>query len=57
MIRIDDLIEKIDDARASSVSDEEFERTWNKSLDEKVQELMSLWDELLALAKRSVKDA
>ena len=34
------LIEKIDELRANSVTDEQFKKMWGKSIDEHLEELM-----------------
>ncbi len=39
------LIERIDEIRANSVTDEDFKRIWGKSIDEHVDELMKFWEE------------
>lgn len=46
------LIERIDEIRANSVTDEDFKRVWGKSIDESVAESMKHWDEL----EKKVKD-
>ncbi len=55
MAKYSRLMDRIDTIRANSVSDKEFEQTWGKSLDEHVEKMMDRWDELLALAKKSIK--
>lgn len=40
------LIERLDEIKANSVSDEDFKRVWGKSIDECVKKDMKKWDEL-----------
>lgn len=54
MAQIENLIERIDTIRANSVSDQEYEQIWGKSLDSKVKQSMKRWDELLAQAKKAI---
>ena len=49
------LIDRIDSIRVNSVSDEEFERVWKKSLDYYALRLMARWDELQARAKEAIE--
>ncbi len=48
------LIERIDTIRANSVSDQQYEQTWGRSLDSKVKQSMDRWDTLLAAAKKAI---
>lgn len=54
MAQIENLIERIDTIRANSVSDQEYEQIWGKSLDSKVKQSMKRWDELLVQAKKAI---
>ena len=40
------LIERLDEIKTNSVTDEDFKRVWGKSIDECVKEDMEKWDEL-----------
>ena len=48
------LIERIDEIRANSITDEDFKRVWGKSIDEHVDEMMNRWEELEAKYKPEV---
>lgn len=48
------LIERIDTIKANSVSDQQYEQTWGRSLDSKVKQSMDRWDTLLAEAKKAI---
>ena len=48
------LIERIDTIRANSVSDQQYEQTWGRSLDSKVKQSMDRWDALLTAAKEAI---
>ena len=48
------LIERMDTIRANSVSDQQYEQTWGRSLDSKVKQSMDRWDALLATAKEAI---
>ena len=50
----ENLIERIDTIRANSVSDQQYEQTWGRSLDSKVKQSMDRWDVLLAEAKKAI---
>ena len=54
MKHVKNLMDRIDDVRANSVSDDEYKRVWNRSLDEQVSRMMVRWDELMARAKEAV---
>ncbi|MBQ7483652.1 MAG: hypothetical protein IJT89_06345 [Bacteroidaceae bacterium] len=54
MKHVKNLMDRIDEIRASSVSDEEYKRVWKRSLDEQVSRMMVRWDELMARAKEAV---
>ena len=54
MKHVKNLMDRIDDVRANSVSDDEYKRVWNRSLDEQVSRMMVRWDELQARAKEAV---
>ena len=56
MAKIEKVLDRIDEIRANSVSDIEFEQTWGKSLDKHVEELMRKWDELQAQAKAAIEE-
>ena len=47
-------MDRIDDVRVNSVTEDEYERVWNRSLDEQVSRMMVRWDELMARAKEAV---
>lgn len=55
MVKVANLIDRIDTIRANSVSDKEFEQTWGESLDRKVKKSMDKWDELLAQVKKAIE--
>lgn len=40
------LVERLDEIKANSVSDEDFKKVWGKPIDECVEEDMKKWDEL-----------
>ena len=48
------LMDRIDEVRVNSVTEDEYERVWNRSLDEQVSRMMVRWDELMARAKEAV---
>ncbi len=54
MKRAKNLMDRIDEIRASSVSDEEYKRVWKRSLDEQARKMAARWDELLSCAKEAV---
>lgn len=54
MAQKENLIDRIDTLRANSVSDQDYEQFWGKSLDSKVKQSMKRWDELLARAKKAI---
>lgn len=55
MTEVKNLLDRIDTIRANSVSEQEYEKFWGKSLDSKVKKSMDRWEELLAQAKESIK--
>ena len=55
MTEIRSLLDRMDTIRANSVSEQEYEKFWGKSLDSKVKESMDRWDELLAQAKAAIE--
>lgn len=55
MTEVRNLLDRIDTIRANSVSEQEYEKFWGKSLDSKVKESMDRWDELLAQAKAAIE--
>lgn len=54
MKHVKDLMDRIDEVRVNSVTEDEYERVWNRSLDEQVSRMMVRWDELMARAKEAV---
>ena len=54
MKRAKNLMDRIDEVRVNSVTEDEYERVWNRSLDEQVSRMMVRWDELMARAKEAV---
>ena len=54
MKRVKNLMDRIDEVRVNSVTEDEYERVWNRSLDEQVSRMMVRWDELLSCAKEAV---
>lgn len=46
------LLEKIDELRAKSVTPEQFEKTWGYSIDEYVDKMMRFVDERKAQEKK-----
>ena len=54
MTEVKNLLDRIDTIRANSVSEQEYEKFWGKSLDSKVKKSMDRWDELLAQAKEAI---
>ena len=54
MKRAKNLMDRIDEVRVNSVTEDEYERVWNRSLDEQVGRMMVRWDELMARAKEAV---
>lgn len=54
MKRVKNLMDRIDEIRVNSVTEDEYERVWNRSLDEQVSRMMVRWDELMARAKEAV---
>ena len=54
MKHVKNLMDRIDEVRANSVSDDEYKRVWNRSLDEQVSRMTALWDELQARAREAV---
>lgn len=54
MKHVKNLMDRIDDVRVNSVTEDEYERVWNRSLDEQVSRMMVRWDELMARAKEAV---
>lgn len=55
MTEVRNLLDRIDTIRANSVSEQEYEKFWGKSLDSKVKKSMDRWEELLAQAKEAIK--
>ncbi len=54
MKHVKNLMDRIDEVRVNSVTEDEYERVWNRSLDEQVSRMTALWDELMARAKEAV---
>ena len=54
MKHVKNLMDRIDEVRANSVSDDEYKRVWNRSLDEQVSRMTALWDELQARSREAV---
>ena len=54
MKHVKNLMDRIDEVRVNSVTEDEYERGWNRSLDEQVSRMMVRWDELMARAKEAV---
>lgn len=54
MKHVKNLMDRIDEVRVNSVTEDEYERVWNRSLDEQVSRMMVHWDELMARAKEAV---
>ena len=54
MKHVKNLMARIDEVRVNSVTEDEYERVWNRSLDEQVSRMMVRWDELMARAKEAV---
>ena len=54
MKHVKNLMDRIDEVRVNSVTEDEYERVWNRSLDEQVSRMMARWDELMARAKEAV---
>ena len=54
MKHVKNLMDRIDEIRVNSVTEDEYERVWNRSLDEQVSRMMVRWDELMARAKEAV---
>ena len=54
MKHVKNLMDRIDEVRVNSVPEDEYERVWNRSLDEQVSRMMVRWDELMARAKEAV---
>ena len=54
MKHVKNLMDRIDEVRVNSVTEDEYERVWNRSLDEQVSRMMVRWDELMARAKEAV---
>lgn len=54
MKHVKNLMDRIDEVRVNSVTEDEYERVWNRSLDEQVNRMMVRWDELMARAKEAV---
>ena len=54
MKHVKNLMDMIDEVRVNSVTEDEYERVWNRSLDEQVSRMMVRWDELMARAKEAV---
>lgn len=54
MKHVKNLMDRIDEVRVNSVTEDEYERVWNRSLDEQVSRMMVRWDELMARAKEVV---
>ncbi len=54
MEHVKNLMDRIDEVRVNSVTEDEYERVWNRSLDEQVSRMMVRWDELMARAKEAV---
>lgn len=53
--KVINLIDRLDTIKANSVSDQEFEKTWGKSLDRSVEKMMGVWDRLQAQAKQAIE--
>ena len=54
MEHVKNLMDRIDEVRVNSVTEDEYERVWNRSLDEQVSRMIVRWDELMARAKEAV---
>lgn len=54
MKHVKNLMDRIDEVRVNSVTEDEYERVWNRSLDEQVSRMMVRWDELMARTKEAV---
>ena len=54
MEHVKNLMDRIDEVRVNSVTEDEYERVWNRSLDEQVSRMMVRWDELMARTKEAV---
>lgn len=54
MAKEENLFERMDTIKASSVSEREFEETWGISLETQVEEMMDTWDRMLAQAKEAI---
>jgi len=54
MKHVKNLMDRIDEVRVNSVTEDEYERVWKRSLDEQVSRMMVRWDELMARAKEAV---
>lgn len=54
MKHVKNLMDRIDEVRVNSVTEDEYERVWNRSLDEQVSRMIVRWDELMARAKEAV---
>lgn len=55
MTEVKKLIDRLDTIRVNSVSEEEFERVWGKSLDDHAKRMVARWDILLAQTKEAIK--
>ena len=55
MARQKNLIDRIDTIRANSVTDQEFERAWGKSIDEHAKKMVDVWSRLEAQAKAAIE--
>ena len=54
MKHVKNLMDRIDEVRVNSVTEDEYERFWNRSRDEQVSRMMVRWDELMARTKEAV---
>ncbi len=54
MAKKENLIERMDNVKADSVSNKEFEETWGISIDAQVKKMMDKWNVLLTRAKDDI---
>ena len=55
MTEVRNLLDRMDTIRANSVSEQEYEKFWGKSLDSKVKKSMDRWEDLLAQARAAIE--
>ena len=54
MAQQENLIERMDTIKANSVTEREFEETWGFSLETQVENMLVIWNHMMAQAKETI---